>query len=330
LTEKERQKLSVFLRSGTVGHYDWDVLSGWDVSDLQAWGMNSGQLNAWREDVSALSAMLEAAKPTVDAEPQIDRAAELLEKWQVKTGDLWQIGEHRLLCGDSTKREDVERVMGGEKAQLVMADPPYNVNYTGGSTNEDKRDDSYKDEWTDEEYSEWLCSILKNGSDASDDKSALMLWFASAKMRAIMDGYERAGWTARTLIVWNKTKAHYGALGAQYKHKFEPVWYCFKPGKSPRFYGATNETTVWDIDQPRVNDLHPTMKPVELYARCIGNHAEKGDAVLELFGGSGTTMVASQNLGMRARLIEKMPEFVSVILERMATAFPDLTIKKVT
>jgi DNA modification methylase len=267
---------------------------------------------------------------SADAEPQIDRAAELLEKWKVCTGDLWQIGEHRLLCGDSTKREDVERVTGGEKATLVMADPPYNVQYTGGSSNEKERDDSYKDDMTDVQYTEWLRLLLKNGFENSDGTSALLLWFSTSKMRCIMDGFESAGWQARILIVWNKLKAHYGALGAQYKQRFEPVWYCFKRGNAPRFYGETNECTVWDYEQPHINDLHPTMKPVDVYERCVRNHSQQGGEVLELFAGSGTTMVACQNLNRKCRAIEISPAYCSVILERMTTAFPDLEIVKLS
>jgi DNA modification methylase len=206
--------------------------------------------------------------------------------------------------------------MQGKMAALVMADPPYNVEYKGGSTNENDRADSYKDDMSDAQYTLWLKTLLKNGFDYSDEKSALLLWFASAKMRCIMDGFEGAGWDARTLIVWNKLKAHYGALGAQYKHKYEPMWYCYKRGKSPRFFGATNETTVWDFEQPRVNDLHPTMKPIELYERCVKNHTERNDIVVELFSGSGTTIVACERLGRKARAVEKLPKFVAVAIQR--------------
>lgn len=328
LTEDERRKMAVLLHTATGG-WNWDKLSGWRVGELKEWGLvNQENVKGWNTDALNVKELLKAEQETQDAEPQIDRAAELLEKWGVQTGDLWQIGEHRLICGDSSIRADVERLLCGEKAALVMADPPYNVKYTGGSTNDKARAEIYQDDMTDEQYTEWLSILLGNGFEFSDDKAALLLWFASAKMRCILDGFEGGGWTARTLIVWNKLKAHYGALGAQYKHKYEPMWYCHKPHQAPRFFGETNETTVWDFEQPRVNELHPTMKPIELYERCVKNHSEVGDVVIELFSGSGTTIVACENLHRKARAIELDPKYVAVALERMAQAFPELEIKR--
>ena len=121
LTEDERKKLVIYLHSGAVGSWDWEKIADeWDAPDLISWGMDKDVLKDWKRDVTALDNMLKSEEvEPVDAEPQIDRAAELNEKWQVKTGDLWQIGEHRLLCGDSTKREDVEMVMGGESADTL-------------------------------------------------------------------------------------------------------------------------------------------------------------------------------------------------------------------
>ncbi len=318
LTEAQKREF-VIKDNGSMGEWSYDDLANsWSDLPLGDWGVPLPE--DW---------LTAPTGEPADAEPQIDRAEELNKVWKVAPGDLWKIGNHVLLCGDSTKAEDVARVMGGEKATLIMADPPYNVEYTGGSTNDQSRADSYADKMTDGQYTEWLRDLLGNAYRVSDDHAALLLWFASAKMRCILDGFEGAGWTQRTLIVWNKLKAHYGALGAQYKHRFEPMWYCYKPGKTPRFFGETNECTVWDVDQPRINDLHPTMKPVELYSRCIKNHSEQGGSVLELFGGSGTTIVACENLGRKGRALEKTVNFTAVILQRMTDAFPGIEIKRI-
>ena len=323
LTAKQKTRLALYdNRTAELADWDADV-----IADLLA--TERELLDGLFADDELAELIDDLGEPeTTDAEPQMDRAAELNKKWQVQAGNLWRVGEHRLLCGDSTKAADVARVMKGEMAALVMADPPYNVDYTGGSTNNRERADSYADQMTDKQYTDWLMALLTNAFAASDNKAALLLWFASAKMRCVLDAFEGAGWTQRTLIVWNKLKAHYGALGAQYKHRFEPLWYCHKLGKSPRFFGETNECTVWDVDQPRINDLHPTMKPVELYARCVNNHSARGEPVLELFGGSGTTMVACENLKRKCRGIEISPDYCAVILERMATAFPALAIER--
>ena len=127
LTEDERREVAVLLHTAT-GSWNWDALSGWSAADLREWGMDKDTLSGWKSDTKELTELLNSEQAeSADAEPQIDRAAELLEKWQVQTGDLWQIGEHRLLCGDSTKREDVERMMGGDEAVFLHADPPYGM-----------------------------------------------------------------------------------------------------------------------------------------------------------------------------------------------------------
>ena len=245
-----------------------------------------------------------------------DAVPEPPKKAKTKTGDLYVLGNHRLLCGDSTKAEDVKRLMDGEKADMVMGDPPYNVRYTGGSSNKKERADSYGDKWTDEEYSKWLRKVLLCAQSESDDKAALCLWFSDSKMRAVMDAIEGAGWRMRNQIIWNKLKAHYGALGAQYKERKEPMWYCHKKGKSPNWHGATNECTVWDCDQPHSNDLHPTMKPVELYERSIKNHTMQNNIILEIFSGSGTTLIAAEKLNRRCFGMEIDPVYCDVIVKR--------------
>lgn len=308
LTPEQKTKLALFdNRTSELADWDIDVLGELDIDLGDLW---------FDSELAELGIGLD--EPTEDPGAQADKAAELQEKWQTERGQVWEIGKHRLMCGDSTSAEEVGGLMGGEKAGLIMADPPYNVEYTGGSTNDTERSDSYADSMSDADYTNWLSTVLGVGYGASDSRSALLLWFASAKMRCVLDGLEGAGWTTRTLIVWSKLKAHYGALGAQYKHKFEPMWYCFKPKKAPRFYGATNETTVWEFEQPRVNELHPTMKPIALYERCVTNHLERGGIALELFLGSGTTMVAAEQTGRICYGMEIEPKYCAVTLERMA------------
>jgi DNA modification methylase len=232
----------------------------------------------------------------------------------IKPGDLFALGDHRLMCGDSTT--DLSRLMGGSKAQMVMADPPYNVRYTGGSTNDQERADSYADAWTETEYGAWLGRVLTAAAGATDEKAALHIWFGSSMMRPVLDAIDAGGWERRQQIIWNKLSPHYGALGAQYKLRYEPMWYCHKRGQSPRWFGPTNEPAVWDQDQPRVNDLHPTMKPVALYARSLTNHSAPRDIVLECFSGSGTTIIAAEQLGRRCYAMEIDPRYVAVAIKR--------------
>ena len=262
---------------------------------------------------------LEYGKQEVDAEPQIDRAAELNEKWQVVTGDLWQIGEHRLLCGDSTKREDGERVMWGEKADMVFTDPPYGVDYEGGAGNEIKREKLQGDE-----SGSLYSPSLKMYKEHCVSGAPMYIWFGDRGGKPVYDAVAEIGYQVRAMIVWNKLDAHYGAFMAQYMQKHEPCLYIVNGNAN--WVGATNEITVWDIKQPSRNEYHPTEKPVELANRAIGNH--KADVVADYFCGSGTTMVACQNLNRKCRAIEISPNYCAVVLERMHTAFPELEITR--
>jgi site-specific DNA-methyltransferase (adenine-specific) len=233
-----------------------------------------------------------------------------------KPGEIYQLGNHRLMCGNSAEKADVEKLMGGQIADFVMADPPYNVQYVGGSGNKKERSDSYADGMATEEYEKFLVDVFTNAGALSEPTAALHTWLAASNIKIVIAGFEKAGWRQRSLIVWNKLKAHYGALGAQYKHKHEPMFYCHKVGQAPQWYGETTETTVWEYEQPRVNDLHPTMKPVGLYCISVKNHTAKGQLVYEIFGGSGTTIIACEKLDRRCCAMEKNPVYVDVIIKR--------------
>lgn len=317
LTDDERKELVVTLHAGAVGSWDWDKLKDWSPGDLKGWGMD---VTAWQQDVTAFSAMLrdERAERVEATSDKVSQAARLLDTWQVQPGDTWELGEHRLICDDSSDPSVVEELVGEELATLVMADPPYNVAYTSGSTNDEERPDSFDVKMTDEEYVEFLSSCLFNAHQFSDGYAALMLWCAVRTMRATMTAFASAGWTERNLIAWNKINAHYGSLGVQYKYKFEPLWYCYKPGSAPRFYGATNECTVWDYPQPKTSKDHPTMKPESATERIIVNHSEEGGIILELFLGSGTTLLAAETLNRRCRAVDISPGFCAVTLARWA------------
>ena len=241
-------------------------------------------------------------------EAEVDRADELQKKWRTETGQLWTIGEHRLLCGDSTNAEDVARVMDGAKPNLMVTDPPYGVNYEGGIVNAIKRTKIVGDDSTDTFNAFTVAaSFFKSG--------AWYIWHAGPDRVAepIYKKVRESGFESRSLIIWNKTNAHYGAPSAHYCQKHEPCLYAVKG--AALFIGPSNENTIWDIPQPSKNELHPTQKPLECMARPIRNH--EGD-VYDPFCGSGTTMVACEQLGRKCYAIEIDPAYVAVILERMS------------
>jgi len=283
------------------------------------------------DDIAEKERLEYAKRDPVDAEPQIDRAAELNEKWQVVTGDLWQIGEHKLLCGDSTKREDVERVMAGEKAVCMITDPPYGVNL----------DQSWRDEAVGEKsLGPGNKNLVANDSrvDWSDawelfNGDIAYVWHADLFSDVVMASLRSVNLEVCQQIIWNKSIMVMGRNDYHYKH--EPCWYAIRKGKNHSWTGDRQQTTVIDAKSPNhimsgskeVKTEHPTQKPIDCFM-MIGNHGVVGDLVYDPFIGSGTTMVACQNLNRKCRAIEISPNYCAVILERMATAFPELEIKR--
>ena len=228
-----------------------------------------------------------------------------------KLGDLWILGRHRLLCGDSTIKEDVERLMDGKKADMVFTDPPYGVEYTGGLQFKDGKVEKnnrqmIKNDESDDIYTEVIPVI------ASICNGPCYTWFAGTKASKLYTAVEAVG-DIHSLIIWVKNGG-YGALNANYKQKHEPCLYWKPKGKKLNFIGPTTETTVWEICKDGVNKLHPTQKPVELAAKAIKNHS--AGLVVDLFGGSGSTLIACEQLNRTCYMMELDPVYCDVIVQR--------------
>jgi DNA modification methylase len=233
---------------------------------------------------------------------------------RVQPGQVWALGRHRILCGDCTVPEHWERLMAGEIAQAVVTDPPYAVGYVGGRGAGQPADTQW-DQLTAQEYRQLLVRSLRLAHAHSDERAPLYVWFASSRIRTVLAALPEAGWTERSLLIW--LKHHFtGNLFSQYKFIMEPMYYCHKQGRSPRWHGPTNEVNVWQHDKPTVNDLHPTMKPVPLIERTIANATELGQLVLDPFLGSGTAIIAAERTGRRCYGLELDPHYCSVILAR--------------
>jgi DNA modification methylase len=326
LTHGERQELAIRLRKN-VGSFDFDKLANFfDVPDLLNWGFTEKELQLGGFDLG---------EEIIDAEPQISRADELLKKWKVKTGDLWQIGEHRLLCGDSTKREGVERVMGGERIELVWTDPPYGVavgdenKFLNTIARSNRVEENLENDTLDEDgIIEMLVSSFDNTILFC---AAGAGWYVAAPPGPlhVLFGQilkDRGIW--RQTIQWIKNNSTFSPMGVCYHWQNEPIFFGWLPNGSHRYYGGRTQTTVWNIDRPIKSPEHPTMKPVELVQRAIENSSQQGEIVFDLFLGSGTTMVACQNLNRKCRAIEISPAYCSVVLQRMFDAF-GITGKKI-
>lgn len=238
-----------------------------------------------------------------------DEVPELPEAPVSVLGDIWQLGNHRLMCGDSTSIDAVEKLMDGNKADMVFTDPPYGVDYDGGHATSERREKLANDDDVN-----MYDLPLKNACMVSTDKAALYLWFADRFASDVIRGVEEAGFIIRSWIVWNKNVAQFGAIGAQYKSKHEPCIYAFKKGKTVNWCGPTNETTVWDVSRDHKNTHHPTQKPIALSERAFSNHSVA--KVLDLFGGSGSTLISCEKNNKINYSMELSESYMDVIIKR--------------
>jgi DNA modification methylase len=304
----EEQKNEFLIKDNVgFGEWDWDSLANeWDVEKLDDWGLDLPVDLSVQEE-------LEAEDDNYEIPNEINT--------DIVIGDLFEIGEHRLLCGDSTDSDQVAKLMNGEKADMVFTDPPYGVDYEGGALT--KRTKLDNDQKNTNIYQEVLPNIIL----FTKDKAPMYIWHAAGYADMASHLWDN-GIEIRSQIIWNKNIAQFGALSAQYKQKHEPCFYCFKKGNAPYWYGPTNEVTVWDVNRESKNEFHPTQKPIELPTRALNNSSKKGDYILDFFLGSGSTMVASHQLKRKCYGMELDPKYCQVIIDRMKKLDPTLVIKK--
>ena len=249
----------------------------------------------------------------VDAEPKTDKAAELQVKWKTEKGQMWKLGEHRLLCGDSTNAKDVERVLGDDKADIMVTDPPYGVNYdpswraeAGMTVNENKLGKVQNDDIAD-----WTPAWQLFDGDVC------YVYHAGAKAGTVQQSLEDSGFNIRSQIIWSKDKMALSRGDYHWQH--EPCWYGVREGKKGNRTEDRTQTTVWQIAAREDSGHgHGTQKPVECMARPIRNH--HCTTVYEPFSGSGTTIIACEQLDKKCRAIEIDPNYVAVALERYVDA----------
>jgi len=251
----------------------------------------------------------------VDGNTDPDDVPEAPEDPITKPGDLWILGNHRLLCGDSTNPQHVERLMDGKKADMVFTDPPYGVSYEGGH-NEKKRDQIKNDALQGADLTNLFADALASALPVTADHSAFYIWFASGKSVETFASFSNLPLDLRAVIQWYKVRSGLGAFMAQYIPNCEPCIYAFKSGCSPQWFGPTDEKTVWELQKEASNDFHPTQKPVELPRRALRNSSKPGQLILDLFGGSGSTLIACEQDHRHARLMELDPAYCDVIVKR--------------
>jgi DNA modification methylase len=310
LTETQRRAL-VIADNRLAMNAGWDEeMLRVELESLQVDGFNLDIVGFSDEEIETLLQEPEeehAGNTDEDAVPETPETAVTVP------GDVWILGEHRLLCGDSTQMESVEKVMAGGLADMAFLDPPYNVNY--GATMKDKlrkknrkiANDNLGDGF--EQFLRDSCTNL-----LAVTKGAIYICMSSSEIHTLQRVFREAGGHWSTFIVWAKNTFTMGR--SDYQRQYEPILYGWKEGTDHFWCGARDQGDVWFIKKPHLNDLHPTMKPVELVERAIRNSSKGRDTVLDPFGGSGTTLIACERSGRQARLIELEPKYCDVIIER--------------
>lgn len=236
---------------------------------------------------------------------------ELPSEPKTRPGDIWVIGRHKLMCGDATSEDVLKRLMGGDKADMYLTDPPYNVAYEGKT--EDKLT-IQNDSMEDSAFYQFLVDSFVAADSVMNEGAAFYIWHADSEGYNFRGACRAVEWELRECLIWNKNTMVLGRQDYQWKH--EPCLYGWKGGAAHNWYSDRKQTTVIDMNKPNRNAEHPTMKPVQLFAYLMENSSKPGDIVLDSFCGSGTTLIACEQMSRTARVLELDPKYCDVIVER--------------
>ena len=236
---------------------------------------------------------------------------ELPSEPKTRLGDIWMIGRHKLMCGDATSEDVLKRLMGGDKADMYLTDPPYNVAYEGKT--EDKLT-IQNDSMEDSAFYQFLVDSFVAADSVMNEGAAFYVWHADSEGYNFRGACRAVEWELRECLIWNKNTMVLGRQDYQWKH--EPCLYGWKGGAAHNWYSDRKQTTVIDMNKPNRNAEHPTMKPVQLFAYLMENSSKPGDIILDSFCGSGTTLIACEQRGRVARVLELDSKYCDVIVER--------------
>lgn len=320
--ETDAKKLRAYIQKDNIafGQNDWDLLGNeWDIEELQDFGLECDFLTDLDIDKGNENTMDNVQED--DFDPDSVQEDEI----EVKLGDIFQLGNHRLMCGDSTKDEFVNALCDEKQMDMLLTDPPYNVDYTGKSS-ELKNKKIANDAMPEDSFRTFLLSVFNLAASHLKKGGAFYIWHADLEGVAFRNSVDGTGsLLLKQTLIWNKNSFVLGRQDYQWKH--EPCLYGWKEGGPHYFINDRSLSTVIDMNKPQRADLHPTMKPIELFAYCINNSSKVGENVLDLFGGSGTSIIASEQLGRKCYMMEFSPHFVNVIIKRWETLTGQKAIK---
>ncbi len=310
LTETQIKAFRILAnRSATWADWDEDLLR-LELEELEEADFD---LALTGFDADELLEIMAGEETTTEGNTDEDAAPDVPETPVSKPGDVWVMGQHRLLCGDSTDAASYDTLLGNERVAMIFQDPPYNVDYA--NTPKDKLRGTHRPILNDnlgDGFQDFLLAAFKPALARCD--GAIYVAMSSSELDSLQSAFRAAGGKWSTFIIWAKNTFTLGR--SDYQRQYEPILYGWPEGASRHWCGDRDQSDVWQIKKPHKNDLHPTMKPVELVERAIRNSSRPGDVVMDPFGGSGTTLIAAEKSGRQARLIELDPKYVDVIVRR--------------
>lgn len=287
------------------------------VSELAEWDMDKLAEELKQIDMDMLQFGFEDLESSLERdvlEDEFDEEEELPVNPYSKKGDVFILGKHRLMCGDSTIKEDVDKLTDGKLADMIFTDPPYNVNYEGGVDDNGSKMKIQNDKQSDADFKEFLQKAFDNMALHCKNGGSIYCCHADTEGLNFRTAFINAGFKLAECLIWVKNSLVLGRQDYHWRH--EPILYGWKEGAGHYFIDDRSQDTIWKYNKPKVNDLHPTMKPLELVGRAIKNSSKKGELVLDLFGGSGSTMIASEQIDRSAMLMELDEKYVDVIVKR--------------
>ena len=283
--------------------------AGWDEEllavELEALRDNGVNLDTLGFTEEEFNELMDQLRP--EPQPHEDVVPEPPAEPVSRASDLWNLGDHRLLCGDATDATSYATLLGGEPAGMVFTDPPYNVAYRAPGLGVGIANDNLGADFG--AFLETACGHMLQHS-----QGALYICMSSSELHTLYDAFTKAGGHWSTFLIWAKNTFTLGR--SDYQRQFEPILYGWREGHPHYWCGARDQGDLWMVDRPQVNDLHPTMKPVALVERAVLNSSRRGERVLDPFAGAGSTLIACEKTGRKARLIELEPAYCDVMIRR--------------
>ena len=294
------------------------IQGDWDEDKLEALlqelKLEEFDMNLTGFDFDEVDEILNDINGTKEDNFDVDSAYEEIEEPITKPGDIWILGNHRLMCGDSTHKDDIMRLMNNQDADMLLTDPPYNVDYVGKTAEALK---IKNDNMDDNQFYEFLKKVFENMYIVTKEGASIYVFHADTEGINFRKAFKDAGFKLAECLIWKKDCFVMGRQDYQWQH--EPVLYGWKEGKAHYFINDRTQSTILEFDRPKQSTLHPTMKPIDLIAKLIKNSSKENDIILDLFGGSGSTIIATEQLNRKCYTMELDPKYCDVIVKRWET-----------